>query len=917
VPHEAFASDRTLVLDRSEKSYFLGPYIDVLKDPKGSLTIEDLADPLSGLKFEFLGTKILNLGGVSQAVWLKFTIQIPPGDKQKSCNWILNPGALLPGLFTLYIPEFTPAREKKWITKTIVAPIIPNFIDRNSGEKPFFNLPNHLDQPTTLYLKIQSKKQIILSLKIVNEIQNMDNWTKDISFFNLIYGALMALAIYHLCLFLVLRDTSALYFIFYIFFTCAFHYSLNNPTIFGLLDIEDITRYNRISLFLGVVCLFWYTLFVRSFLQIKNYLPRIDKAVIVFAFLNIILAVMSMWADLLILVPILDLMLFCSTFFFCGLGFVVWKKGFPPARFYLISTIFPSISVVYYTLFLENIVSYSSSMIAFLDISFALEGILLSLALADRIRILRSEREFAQGASLAKSQFLASMSHEIRTPMNAILGMADLLHESPLNTEQKKYVQIFQNAGQNLLDLINDILDISKIEAGQIELRKSDFNLRETIDKACEILALNAHEKGLELLCRMRPDVPEFLNGDPIRLRQVVINLLGNAIKFTHQGEVTLEIKVQAVTDDGIQLFFSVTDTGIGIPKNRLESIFESFTQVDPSSTRSYGGTGLGLTISRQIVTMMNGKIWVESVEGKGSSFYFTIVLKNASKPGSKKITRIQTLKGINVLVIDDNATNRLILREKLTSWGAVVKDTATGRQGLEAIEAAKDQGNPFQLILLDRRMPEMDGIQTARQIKGKNGYLKHTIIMLTSDERSRDIAEARDVGIMDYLVKPVKHEELKETIQTALSEKISTIPQQEPESSNPMEKVIKPLKILVVEDAEENRFVIQAYLKSFPHKIEMAENGQIGLNKYMAQPFDIVLMDMQMPVMDGYTATQKLREWEKKQNKKQTPVIALTAHALREDRQKCLNAGCSEYLSKPIKKALLIKMLEFFTSRE
>jgi signal transduction histidine kinase/DNA-binding response OmpR family regulator len=915
VPHESFASDRTLVLDRAEKSYFLGPYVDVLNDPEGSLTIEDLADPLPDLKFKFLGTRILNLGEVSQTVWLRFAIQIP-WDKQNPGNWILNPGTLLPGLFTLYIPKPEPSGEKKWIIQTIGAPIIPTFIDRNSGKKPFFRLPDHLDRPTTLYIKIQSQKQVILSLKIVNETQNMSDWTKDISFFNLIYGALLALAIYHLCLYFVLRDISALYFIFYILFTCAFHYSLNNPTIFGLLDIEDITRHNRISMFFGAACLFWYTIFVRSFLQIKNYLPRMDKAVIGFACFSIILAVMSMWANLLILGPILDLMILCSTVFLCGIGFVIWKKGFAPAKFYLISTIFPTISVVYYTLFLENLVSYSSKMISFLDMSFALEGILLSLALADRIRILRSEREFAQGANLAKSQFLASMSHEIRTPMNAIMGMADLLRESPLNKEQKKYVQIFQNAGRSLLNLINDILDISKIEAGQIELRKNVFNIREVIEKACEILALNAHEKGLELLCRMRPDVPEFVNGDPIRLRQVVINLLGNAIKFTHQGEVTLEIKVQGVTEDGIQLLFSVTDTGIGIPKSRHENIFESFTQVDHSSTRSYGGTGLGLTISRQIVNMMNGKIWVESVEGKGSSFYFTINLKTAFQPVSKKIPRAQTLKGIHVLVVDDNATNRLILKEKLLSWGAVIKEVASGKQGIEAIEAAKNQGKPFELILLDSRMPEMDGIETARQIDGKNGYLKHTIIMLTSDERSRDISKAREVGIMAYLVKPVKHEDLRKTIQTALSEKIGTIPQPEQNSSKPTEVEIQPLKILVVEDAEENRFVIQAYLKSFPYKIEMAENGQIGLNKYMTQPFDIVLMDMQMPVMDGYIATQKIREWEKKQNKNQTPVIALTAHALREDRRKCLDAGCSEYLSKPIKKALLIKMLEYFTSR-
>jgi len=689
---------------------------------------------------------------------------------------------------------------------------------------------------------------------------------------------------------------------------------MNNPTIFGLVEIDNIMGYNRINIFFGAVTLLGYTLFVRSFLRLKTFFPRLDKGIILFIFINFALAMMTIGLNPKILNPVLDLFLFFSCFLYCGIGYAVWKKGFRPAKFFLISTIFPCTAVIYYTLFLAGILPHSAKMIAFLDVSLLLEGILLSLALADRIRILIADREFAQGESQAKSQFLASMSHEIRTPMNAILGMADLLWESPLNKEQKKYVKIFKNAGQNLLDLINDILDISKIEAGQIELRKIDFNLREIIDRACEVMALNAHKKGLELLNHMPPDVPEFFNGDPIRLRQVVINLLGNAIKFTHKGEVVIETKVLGITKGSIELIFSVADTGIGIPKDQQEKVFKSFTQVDHSSNKAYGGSGLGLTISRQIVEMMDGSIWLESNPGKGSTFYFSVRLNTASEPASPKLVSAPTLKGIHVLVVDDNTTNRLILREKLLSWGAVIKEAESGRQGLDAIEAAKKEGNPFHLILLDKRMPGMDGLETARQMAPKNGILKHTVIMLTSDERSQDVSKARELGIKAYLVKPVKQDELRQIIQAALSEKpgIDPQPEQSPQASTGIK--IAPLKILLVEDAEENRFVIKAYLKSFPYKIEVAENGLIGLEKYMAESFDLVLMDMQMPVMDGYTATRKLREWEKKQDRKQTPVIALTAHALKEDRQKCLDAGCSEYLSKPIKKAVLIKILESLT---
>ena len=914
--YRSFAEERVLLLDQAKESYSLGPYIDILRDPAGSLTIEEVVTSMAGRKFKSLEKKVLNLGEIKGVVWLRFAVQAK-SNKFDKVNWVLDPGSYNPAFFTLYIPRLSSETTKKWEIQAIRAPIIPSFIGRSFYEKPFFNLPNFSDQPANLYVKIQSPKNIFLSLHIVSHTKYMGGWTKDIGLLNLIYGAMLALAIYHLCLFFVLRDISLLYFTIYMFFNTIFFYTYNNPTVFGLVKIEDVSQFLRINIFMGALNFAFYILFVKTFLQLKVFFPRLDKIMILLVFTTFSVTAMSFMVNPIMVDPVLDTMMFFSAFLFCIIGYLVWKKGLGQAKFYLISTIFPCIAISYYFLLMENLVPYSIPMDFFLNISIPLEGILLSLAIADRIHILRVERELAQGANLAKSQFLASMSHEIRTPMNAILGMADLLWESSLDKEQKQYVRIFQNAGNNLLNLINDILDISKIEAGQIELREGNFNLKELIEKTCEVLALNAHEKDIELLCHMRREVPAFYNGDSIRLQQVIINLLGNAIKFTQKGEVTLETKVQAITEDEVELLFSVTDTGIGIPKKHQKSIFGSFSQVDHSFTRPNSGTGLGLSISSQIVEMMNGRIWLTSEENKGSIFYFTAKLKKAPQTISEVKVPLQTIKGAHVLVIDDNATNRFILREKLLFWGAVIKEASSGRQGLEAIEAAKNEGNPFQLVLLDGRMPEMDGLETARNMESKNGILKHTVIMLTSEERSQDISKAREIGIMAYLVKPVKHEELKETIQKAMSKSINALKQSEQKSSKTMDIKIKPLKILLVEDAEENRFVIQAYLKRFPYKIEIAENGQIGLEKFTTQFFDIVLMDMQMPVMDGYTATQKLREWEKKQGRKQTPVIALTAHALKEDRQKCLDAGCTEYLSKPIKKAVLIKTLESFNSKE
>jgi signal transduction histidine kinase/CheY-like chemotaxis protein len=915
LPPKSAATERFLVLDPAVTSYPLGPYAGVLKDP-GVLTIDQVTAPGSDLKFEFPGTPGLNCGTPSGAVWIRFTLkslQGPLGDFSQE-PWVLNPGSLFPAVFTLYVPSQKPGEIKTWETQKSRAPIVPAFTSAGSGEKPFFFLPGSLDPATPFYLKIESQTPVILSPKIINDKKNQVEYIENIIFFNLVYGAILALAVYHFCLFLSLKDMSSLYFVFYLLCSCAYQYSMQNPTIFGLIAIEDIRGYNRISLIFGTASLLCYTLFVRSFLRTRHSFPLLDRGMLLFIFINFLLGIMSLTGvNPRALIPFTDFLLLFSSFFYCGIGYLAWKKQIRQAKFFLISTIFPCISVIYIFLVLGNILPNSSRIFSFVDISFALEGMLLSLALADRITILRSERQFAQGASLAKSQFLASMSHEIRTPMNAILGMADLLRETPLNNEQNKYVTIFQNAGQNLLDLINDILDISKIEAGQIDLRKTDFNIGEVIDNACEVLALNAHEKNLELLCRMDPEVPKFVTGDSIRLRQVIINLLGNAIKFTPKGEILLETKVHSRFEDGVELIFCVTDTGIGIPLDQQEHVFENFTQIDHSNTRSYGGTGLGLAISRQIVQLMGGEIWLTSEEGKGSCFTFTAHFKTATQPPVKSSAHLNVLIGIHVLVIDDNATNRLILREQLLSWGAIIKEATGGKQGCEAVKMARKEGTPFQLILLDSRMPGMSGIETARQMAQENSTLTHTVIMLTSDESRQEISTAQQMGIKAYLIKPVKQKELKETIQFALSGKIQiNLPQDSPPPPSVNGEIL-PMKILLVEDAQENRFVIQAYLRTLPHEIKMAENGQIGLDLYKAQPFDMVLMDMHMPVMDGYTATQKLREWEKKQGKKPTPVIALTAHALKDDRQKCLDAGCDEYLSKPIKKARLIEMLESF----
>ena len=784
---------------------------------------------------------------------------------------------------------------------------------QNASREPIFPLPRgSVGQGDHILVRIESRTSPLIGpVELCSVPAFEDGEQLSVLLYGGYLGFVVLIVIYNIFLGIGLKDP--LYVCYAAYVACMGGVAYVQT---GLAHLYTAVWFSPVVVY-GFTCLSFLTIttalvFAALYLKTRRYFTRWHRAIQVGAIACLVFALLSLlpFTELSFLRSIRASFVVLSTLFLLVLSVRTAFGGQVAARYFLLAWAVFLVGGLAFGLSTLGVLPFNVATRNGLYAGSAVELALLSFALAHRFRRIELAAATLQASSEAKSEFLANMSHEIRTPLNAIVGMGELLSDMKQTAEAQQYLAILRRASENLLAIVNDVLDLSKIEAGRVDIEQVPVNLESLINGVCEIMAMRAHERGLEFVSYIDPDLPAELLADPTRIRQVMINLIGNAIKFTEEGEINVRVEQKAGSpEDLLAIEFSCSDTGEGIAPDRQQKIFEAFAQADASTTRTHGGTGLGLAISARLVELMGGRIALESQPGRGSKFSFVLPLRLSDPGDPAGLNNMDSLRGLSALVVDDNEANRIVLREYLEREGIRVEQAELPSV---ALRKANETSEPFDLILLDYRMPEMNGIELARRIPASALAPGGLMMLLTSEHRPGLAEEGAGAGIALYQPKPVKRRELYRQILASRAGSATGSP------ARPVSKLHaeRSLRILLVEDNADNQILFQAMMRKLPHRVELAENGKEAVGAFQKQLFDIVFMDVQMQVMDGLEATRSIRAWERDEldsgrRNRRVKIVALSAHALKSETDRMLEAGCDGHIGKPFRREQLLEALD------